>query len=662
MTIVRHGRMDLHWCVPCDVPLSYKGRCGLCGGKGTWVECTPPGDARPAFPFDLERNRLLADGQWGEGAGALLLPEGSPVLLNPCPSPDRMDEVISGGSVVCTSAYDLKTLAWTLLLKEAGGRRLASAGFSPSKGCVTADNGAIPSVLDGSNLLCPGILKASEDIVPGQEVIVLDELGSYIGSGIAKKDGRGLVGSRGPGIKVRWAAKMERRPAAILEGGGKMPPPSWKQVWDRVLSANRGSVEKKRDDAVKFIRRVSEEMKLPLGVSFSGGKDSLATLLLALDAGFRPPVIFADTGIEFPETLSYVDSVARELSVEILRGTPRASFFDNLERFGPPGRDFRWCCKSQKLGPTAELIQRRFPGGVLTLIGQRRFESDLRERKGPVWDNPWVPLQKGASPVQDWTALDIWLYIFYKGASYNPLYERGFHRIGCWLCPSCDMAEKGLIEGTSVDRTRWEAFLGAERERRGMPEEWISLGLHRFKRLPPHLVNLLRERGAEDVIMRNASRGRTLPVLIDLIEGTNTCLNGISQEGIVGERVPMDRFASLLNILGRVEAVDDDLGHSVTPNGWTFGKAAVEVFRDGTLIIRGKDVKGLAEVRAAVISAVKRASDCIGCGICTTRCRTGALTLDDERTAIIDDMMCSHCRACLGPCPAEAYETDPYGQ
>jgi phosphoadenosine phosphosulfate reductase len=47
-------------------------------------------------------------------------------------------------------------------------------------------------------------------------------------------------------------------------------------------------------------------------VAFSGGKDSLVALHLAVQVDPRVPVAFFDSGLEFPETLDYIDQLATD--------------------------------------------------------------------------------------------------------------------------------------------------------------------------------------------------------------------------------------------------------------------------------------------------------------------------------------------------------------
>jgi phosphoadenosine phosphosulfate reductase len=247
-------------------------------------------------------------------------------------------------------------------------------------------------------------------------------------------------------------------------------------------------MERKVDEAVRFMRRImSENQSLPVVVSFSGGKDSLATLLLGLRTGVRLPILYIDTGLEFPETVRHVREVARRHGLElIVEGAPENAFDEGFKVFGPPGRDFRWCCKTNKLGPTVRAIAQHFPKGVLSFIGQRRYESESRAAKPRVWRNPWTPGQIGASPIQDWTALHVWLLIMNDGEPYNPWYDRGLDRIGCTICPASDLAELMVVERGSEGYHIWKERLEEYATDRGLPPTWVELAMWRGGRSDLH--------------------------------------------------------------------------------------------------------------------------------------------------------------------------------
>ncbi len=69
-----------------------------------------------------------------------------------------------------------------------------------------------------------------------------------------------------------------------------------------------------------------------------------------------------------------------------------------------------------------------------------------------------------------------------EDAPYNVLYERRLDRIGCFMCPSSDMALIHMIEAEypalwETWRTRLEQWQRAH----GLPEAWISDGKWRLK-------------------------------------------------------------------------------------------------------------------------------------------------------------------------------------
>jgi phosphoadenosine phosphosulfate reductase len=141
----------------------------------------------------------------------------------------------------------------------------------------------------------------------------------------------------------------------------------------------------------------------------------------------------------------------------------------------------RWCCKVCKLTPVANLIREQW-GECLSFIGQRRYESATRAQSNRVWRNSNVRTQLSAAPIHNWTALHVWLYLMREHAPYNILYERHLDRIGCFMCPSSDMALIHRIEAEYPGlweswRTRLEQWQLAQ----GLSAEWVTDGKWRLK-------------------------------------------------------------------------------------------------------------------------------------------------------------------------------------
>ncbi|UCE37532.1 MAG: phosphoadenosine phosphosulfate reductase family protein [Thermoplasmata archaeon] len=629
MGVVRLGKLALRWCFECNLPILESKECGTCNSETNEVRLTPPGDVRPAFDEELRLIRAQIDGQFGSGCGKELVPEDKIVVLNRAPALDRMDEIIMDGRVLGALRYDPGERYKVILRMHAA----QAIEKNLTKNWVIVDPGAVNPIMKGANALCVGITDAHPDIAFGDEAVVLDPDKNVIALGKAMLPGKEMVGNKGVGVKTRWHGREE---VSLLPSG---------RTWEDAISANSWFFEKKVPKAIQFIKRVVEREDKEVACSFSGGKDSLATLLLALDAGLSPKILFVDTGLEFEETKSHVDEIAKMFDLEVVKENAHDAFWENVPNFGPPGKDFRWCCKSCKLGPTVRLISKHFPDGVVSLIGQRAYESEQRAKKGRIWENPWVPGQLGVSPIQDWTALHIWLYIFSKKVPYNIWYERGLERIGCFMCPASDMADLEIVKSYSSSYEKWGRFLSDFADDKGYPKEWLEFGLWRWRKLPAGMLDLVERKGI-DLKGREKKPPPEGQGRIEFLsaEGYQPCEGGVSIEGVFTRNLDMVRISNLMNILGDVSYDDKTNSCSI---------ANVDVFGEGGMVVRGKDEKDTKKLMNDVRDTIVRAHLCIGCGICTGRCDEGALKLDEQ--VYLDEEKCIHCGECLGPCPVIGY-------
>ncbi len=451
------GKILLRWCDTCHAPVMAE-TCG-CGAATRPVSVTPPGDARPAFRGDIDLvNRIYRD-----AFGSDLIPDGHLALMNKVPSEDRMDEIVMGGAVVGAIRYLPGEGRW-----EALPRPHAALYMTPKKRFVVVDDGAVPSIRDqGASLLAPGLVSIDPAVAAGDEVFMLSRTGECIGVGRAKVGAAETAGmERGTVVRTRKNLAAECLPG--------------KADWDTAIAANAPAIAAYEAAAVRFVRDVMERNPtITPTVSYSGGKDSLAVLLVVLEAIGKVPLIFADTGLEFPETYANVDDVAGRYDLSVIRINESENFWKTFDEQGPPAVDFRWCCKVCKLHPVAHLIEKEW-GECLSFIGQRKYESVKRMQSRRVWRNRHVPCQLSAAPIQSWTAMHVWLYLFGKQAPYNRLYEQGLDRIGCFMCPSSDIATLKLIEETCPDLwSTWTERLCGWQQRQGLPGEWAEAGLWR---------------------------------------------------------------------------------------------------------------------------------------------------------------------------------------
>jgi phosphoadenosine phosphosulfate reductase len=453
------GRILLRWCDACHTPVLS--RSCACGAETREVPVTPPGDARPAFPEDIALiNRIYED-----HFGAPLIPEGHIALLNKVPDPDRMEEVIVGGGVAGIIRYFPGDRRW-----EPVPRPEACRLFTPKKRFVVVSSDAVPFIRDhGMSVLAPGLVSVEDHVRAGDEVFILAEDGCCIGVGRAKTNAEtARTMAKGAVVKTRRNITSQLIPGSAS--------------WEDAVRANAKVLEAAESEAVAFVKAVTEwQPGLVANVSYSGGKDSLAMLLVVLKALGPVPLLFADTGLEFPETYENVKIVSEKYGLEVLRTDGINTFWETFAEQGPPAVNARWCCKVCKLTPVTNLIRERW-GECLSFIGQRRYESAARAQSERVWRNRNVRIQLSAAPIHNWTALHVWMYIMREKAPANVLYMHHLDRIGCFMCPSSDMALIHMIAEDYPELWQgWTERLAGWQQSRGLPAEWITEGKWRLK-------------------------------------------------------------------------------------------------------------------------------------------------------------------------------------
>ncbi|MFW9847363.1 MAG: phosphoadenosine phosphosulfate reductase family protein, partial [Candidatus Thorarchaeota archaeon] len=603
----------MYWCDECNVPRPAETECSICGTTPRKVEISPPGDPYPAMEGHLSRAIETIDSQFGEGVGKKLLPSEKTIVLNKVSSIDAMYEFVVDGHIIGRLRFDIPKAGYTFLLTLEGGRRVGQ--LSKLK-WVTCYEEVLRYLKDGANLMLPGVAGCDSGIEVNDEVWVTDSDGAVIGVGIARMSGEEMARStKGFAVKIRDVGDPQK-PCMN-------PNPA---SWEKAVEANSMDIERIEKEAIAFIKRTMEKQSLPVVVGFSGGKDSLATYLLVEKAlEEAPPLFFMDTGLELPETIEYVREFAGRHQARIISQEASDRFWEAVDDFGPPARDFRWCCKVLKLGPAAMAISEEIGGDTLSFMGQRRLESFQRSVEDRVSSNPWVPGQTSANPIQNWNALEVWLYTFREKEPFNPMYNRGYHRMGCYLCPASPLAEiESLKETHPRLYSKWMSKLSEWAEKLGFPYEWAELGFWRWKSLPPSQLKMIEELELE---IDSVRPGPTEKLELRVVKGISPCTDsGFSLEGQFSDGIDIDRVSKLLPIFG-LTRVSEELGalRMRSENG------RVTLFTSGSMIVRGEDEADVERLTKQVERAVIRALFCQACGSCVPQCEHEALNLDEGR-------------------------------
>lgn len=211
-------------------------------------------------------------------------------------------------------------------------------------------------------------------------------------------------------------------------------------------------LQSKIDYSIQLIRK-AEKTALryrPEGffVAFSGGKDSQVLLKLTQLAGVHYTAEHRLTTIDPPENVHFIKQ--HYPSVQIVR--PKLSFWRLCLKYRMlPNRRMTFCCHDQK-----ELVNEH----SVTLTGVRRAESARRSNRPEVYlqtrrrhpeftqgtldeftkyQEIVVDCLRGKdkltiNPILYWSDEDVWDFIHHYDLPINPLYTKGYARVGCLFC------------------------------------------------------------------------------------------------------------------------------------------------------------------------------------------------------------------------------------
>jgi len=157
------------------------------------------------------------------------------------------------------------------------------------------------------------------------------------------------------------------------------------------------------------------------------------------------------TSVDPPEVIRFVKQHYPD--VELIK--PKMSIYDMAKKKGClPTQKVRWCCEEFKEMSGA---------GKVTLIGIRREESARRSKRNEVEMNnykfsgsfgQWSEHRENmvtcvggkdkiiVSPILYWTSRDVWEFLNSNYIPHCSLYDKGYKRIGCILCPMSNYKQK----------------------------------------------------------------------------------------------------------------------------------------------------------------------------------------------------------------------------
>jgi phosphoadenosine phosphosulfate reductase len=218
-------------------------------------------------------------------------------------------------------------------------------------------------------------------------------------------------------------------------------------------------------------------------IAFSGGSDSLLLLdILHREVECTPDLIFCDTGMEFPETISFVKDVADQYGATLHVVRPNNQLPGFWDRYGWPflGKmpartwtrkhkdqnfgfklDVSTCCEKLKIRPTRDYIKTQ--GFDLTFTGIRGSTDDAlrsyrQHRDGYLYqDKPTQVWQCG--PLLGWTDSMVRRYTRAHALPRHPMKDKGLITTGCAFCGGgCQFTNSGYRILRTLDPQAWKRF------------------------------------------------------------------------------------------------------------------------------------------------------------------------------------------------------------
>jgi len=178
-------------------------------------------------------------------------------------------------------------------------------------------------------------------------------------------------------------------------------------------------------------------------LAFSGGKDSVVIYDLAVKSGVKFDAHYNLTTVDPPELVQFIK---REYpDVEIHR--PDKTMWQLIVENGvPPTQLMRYCCR---------ILKERGGQGRKTVTGVRWAESVRRRSRRMVENCMTDGTKTFLHIILDWSDDDVWDYIHANNINYCKLYDEGFKRLGCIMCPMRNT--KGMLQ----DAEKWPKYYSA---------------------------------------------------------------------------------------------------------------------------------------------------------------------------------------------------------
>lgn len=215
-------------------------------------------------------------------------------------------------------------------------------------------------------------------------------------------------------------------------------------------------INKPLAEKIKDTQAIIEERLWEFGnkcyVAWSGGKDSTLVLHFALQELPGIPVLHANTGVEYPETVQYIKEITAGWNLNLTVTKPLKSFWRCVDEYGWPGfrgkdkenKGTPQCCNYLKEYPAREIVKKN--GYEAVMLGLTGPESRQRRllfiQYGYCYFVKKDNIQK-INPIWHWKEQEVLNYFKNNALPLNPIYDK-IKRCGCMPCTGFIGARKQL--------------------------------------------------------------------------------------------------------------------------------------------------------------------------------------------------------------------------
>lgn len=364
--------------------------------------------------------------------------------------------------------------------------------------------------------------------------------------------------------------------------------------------------------------------------SFSGGKDSQVVLDLCTRAipSSDFEVIYSDTGYELPPSLELYKTVQKhykkkfpDLKFSLTRN--HESIFHYWDTIGTPSDTHRWCCSVMKTAPLYKMLKTKDnkQARVLTFDGVRAEESTRRSTYSRIGKGVKHDTVINASPILNWSAIEIFLYIWKYKLPINNAYRNGMTRVGCLICPFS---------------SEWNDMISCQKYKNNL------------KPFLTRIENITKKSGIKDVDVyiksgnwkrRAGGRGMKFPASV-IIESVKPHLK-------IKVKNPQEDILTWLHTIGKYKLQTNEDGVLIGELRYqnNIYKFSIEN-KDCSKYLVFEDTSRVPLLQSLIKKVIYKGAYCIHCGACEVECPTGALHIEPNK-AFVDHKLCVNCTKCL---------------